>query len=952
MATSRSTRTGSIVHVTLVLVIPAALFAWLFARFLLNDLYLVDSDLYEHFLPAFLSSIRVWSSFEFSGLPVFADPGDYFFYPPNLLFRELIPSWTLLAMSAYVVAAWATYAYVYSLTHSKTAAAVAAAAYSLSETMMERLAHLGAVNAIAWLPLMALAVDRVRGPHPRRWMAVGAFAIASSILAGHAQPTLYALYCLGLYALTGLIAGRANRRTYARTAGMVALGVALAAVKVLPAVEASTLTARQDMSFGRFVSHALTVPQSLSVLFPTLLHGDAREAPTYAGLVTVLFALVALCQSRRQWRVVFWGVAALFGLLMGLGENTPVARLAYYLPLYDKFRVGSRHLFLFAFGIVVLAGFGVAAVQRREVSLRRLLLCGGLLLALLAAGATAFVLWPGSFQFESAYSQPAPAPFSMLNASIWSQMLLALVATALAAWIRHGRGAVAASSLLLLVVVCEMVRALPYDVRADGLELTAMDSSNAAPSVHAIALDRDLRAAHQRALAPGGTQSETVLPAAFSRLWQIPIAGGYGPMLLDRYSQVAMMGTSGSVNPFILANEDTALDLLAVRYLLLYNDDLAVPPTFERNGMTWAAPELGLPVGRPDCGFGHTRTISLAVPPDITLAGIALVTHLECSEDVPQGTTVAKVKFIGASASHESLLRAGVETAEGDLGDAAVRGRARHAAPPAFEAAGDSRLVYEARLDLPAPAAVTRIEIEVPPTGGWLIVDRLTLIDAAGHAYPQSSPHLWLRNPERWREVRRFASSRVSDRGSDTDIGGERPVTVVENLRAAPRAWIVPTVVPVRDADALAAIHYSQLPDGGRFDVRAMAVVDVEAAPPILNFASGTSSANVTRIGDGQLSVVASTQGGGFLVLSENYYPGWRASIDDMPVPVYRVNMTLQGVVVPAGLHRVRFELRSTTLRAGYVLSGVALIGCLLLSISEIARRTADSAHRDAATPA
>jgi hypothetical protein len=155
----------------------------------------------------------------------------------------------------------------------------------------------------------------------------------------------------------------------------------------------------------------------------------------------------------------------------------------------------------------------------------------------------------------------------------------------------------------------------------------------------------------------------------------------------------------------------------------------------------------------------------------------------------------------------------------------------------------------------------------------------------------------------------------------------------------------------MRDADALAAIHYSQLPDGRRFNLHEMAAVDAEAPPPTLSFTPGLSSANVTRIGDGQLSVVASTQGGGFLVVSENYYPGWRASVDDVPVPVYRANMTLQGVVVPPGLHRVRFELRSTTLRAGYIVSGLALIGCLLLPISEIAWRTTRRARSEGATP-
>ena len=32
-------------------------------------------------------------------------------------------------------------------------------------------------------------------------------------------------------------------------------------------------------------------------------------------------------------------------------------------------------------------------------------------------------------------------------------------------------------------------------------------------------------------LALGGTQNDAVVPAAFARLWKIPIAGGYGPII-------------------------------------------------------------------------------------------------------------------------------------------------------------------------------------------------------------------------------------------------------------------------------------------------------------------------------------------------------------------------------------------------------------------------------------
>src|SRR5678816_4787859 len=106
----------------LVVVSLTALFSWLFARFFLGPLYLAESDLYENGLPIFLSPIWKWSSFEFSGLPVLADPANFNFYLPNVVFGELLKSWTAVVMSGPLLAACLTYAYVFTLTRSKTAA--------------------------------------------------------------------------------------------------------------------------------------------------------------------------------------------------------------------------------------------------------------------------------------------------------------------------------------------------------------------------------------------------------------------------------------------------------------------------------------------------------------------------------------------------------------------------------------------------------------------------------------------------------------------------------------------------------------------------------------------------------------------------------------------------------------------------------------------------------------
>jgi uncharacterized membrane protein YfhO len=84
------------------------------------------------------------------------------------------------------------------------------------------------------------------------------------------------------------------------------------------------------------------------------------------------------------------------------------------------------------------------------------------------------------------------------------------------------------------------------------------------------------------------------------------------------------------------------------------------------------------------------------------------------------------------------------------------------------------------------------------------------------------------------------------------------------------------------------------------------------------------------------MTVDVSTDNGGYLVLSEAAYPGWRARIDGRIVPVQRVDVMFQGVAVLAGRHTVVFELASRTLLAGMVISALAVAFALVLCVPQV----------------
>jgi uncharacterized membrane protein YfhO len=79
----------------------------------------------------------------------------------------------------------------------------------------------------------------------------------------------------------------------------------------------------------------------------------------------------------------------------------------------------------------------------------------------------------------------------------------------------------------------------------------------------------------------------------------------------------------------------------------------------------------------------------------------------------------------------------------------------------------------------------------------------------------------------------------------------------------------------------------------------------------------------------------------GLLVLSDTYFPGWRAWVDDVETEILRANGLFRAVALSAGVHRVRFEYRPASLRFGAALSAASLgLLCAVPLAARLRRRS------------
>src|SRR5690606_12722172 len=111
---------------------------------------------------------------------------------------------------------------------------------------------------------------------------------------------------------------------------------------------------------------------------------------------------------------------------------------------------------------------------------------------------------------------------------------------------------------------------------------------------------------------------------------------------------------------------------------------------------------------------------------------------------------------------------------------------------------------------------------------------------------------------------------------------------------------------------------------------------------------SFAGEATVLRHEPTEVEIAVRASDPGYLVLTDNYYDGWTATIDGAPTQVFRANHTFRAVAVPAGEHRIVFRFEPRPLRAGAMISlGAWLLVAAYgagLAVVRWRRRRADAA--------
>jgi hypothetical protein len=435
--------------------------------------------------------IPLWNPHLYSGAPFLADNQSGVLYPINLLAFLVFPNLSYQVMEGLVIFhLWLAGAAMYvalriwpDLTPSpspsgqpsrhfvdtgrrggiaRVAALLGAIAFMFNDVLIVHIGNLNLIAAAAWLPLVLALYARGLSDRRVSWLVGAGAVFAIALLAGHAQMTAITLIGLMAVAVWQIVlqmgasrqvrrvnstadnASRLNADSGVRAAGkmmglalltpLIALG--LSAAQLLPSLEMTRYSLRAGLSYEEATAYSLP-PAALASTFSPLLFGRGaaefwgpweRVETMYVGVLPLLLAGLAF--RRRKWRDSAWFLLALgiLGLLIALGQYTPIYSLVHSLPVLGGLRVPARFILLTNFSLAALAAIGLQRFMTESFSLKRVLgwgaavMIGGALVLLLAYQSTGAIDHSNNLTSAFSFLLFAGAALAIMVAAVKSKI--------------------------------------------------------------------------------------------------------------------------------------------------------------------------------------------------------------------------------------------------------------------------------------------------------------------------------------------------------------------------------------------------------------------------------------------------------------------------------------------------------------------------------------------------
>lgn len=349
-----------------------------------------DNDLGRNYIPIFNfyrqsiiknHQVPLWRSEQMMGENFVANPISSLFYPLNLVF-VIFPihlGSIIYILLHFLIAAISTYFLARSYKLSSISSVAAALFYALSIKIVSHAAagHMTMIAAFSYFPLVFLALNKLyQGKTQRvKWLIIAAASLAIMYFT---YPTIFfyaAIFLVALAAYRYISAKRFNFKSLVFFVWpliiIFPLTVLLSAIVLLPQLEFAPLSTRVDMKFTDVAIPIWNVKLlASSILFPyQQIKSLDHESLLYFGFIPTILATVGFYYLSKFKKLTI-ALCAAAALIFAAGASTPLFKIAYsLLPFLQYSRVTTRHWFIVALIVALLAAYALDKIGKKKVTI-------------------------------------------------------------------------------------------------------------------------------------------------------------------------------------------------------------------------------------------------------------------------------------------------------------------------------------------------------------------------------------------------------------------------------------------------------------------------------------------------------------------------------------------------------------------------------------------------------
>ena len=325
----------------------------------------------------------LWDPFTYCGNPIYANIQASFFHPlvfvtawvtsqTSLDSLSIMLEWVVVLQICF--AAIITFHVFREYGIGAPAAWAGAAIFETGGYFASRTEHIGAVMAVAWMPLAWLAVSKLGKRVDRRWLGLLGLALGMSVFGGLPAATLAVFISAVLAASSLVVLKIVKPRLIFLTFLGAALGIGLSSVIFIPAFQLTQLSVAKYRADWLGTGGGLYWQSLVSLIWPDYYHifdiskfkgpWDFTFLYLYGSFAGLLLAVYALLWVRSRL-AVFFGIVGLLGASFMLGDKTIFWNTTY--PLMPQFvRIGVHPEYtycIFTFAMAGLAAVGLDSLN-------------------------------------------------------------------------------------------------------------------------------------------------------------------------------------------------------------------------------------------------------------------------------------------------------------------------------------------------------------------------------------------------------------------------------------------------------------------------------------------------------------------------------------------------------------------------------------------------------------